>query len=543
MARSRLRTWAARSEALRNRGPWFSRREAVTGASRRVRGRLRAPRPGCERCFARASASARCRRSVPISLVLERRLLCYELARSAVKQSQSIEIAHLVNGEVVSVRRLSRRSEWRGGARGVRSAWSRCAQRRRASSRRRAGARTGSSIVPAYFGRSGWWSASASAGAGRRRAPRARARATTRGGHRRRRVRGAGAAARAPHAGRLPAGARPRASPAASTAGGRRSPSRRWCATSGGGPTCRSRPACAPRCPRPDDLRRPRARRRGRGARRRRPASCAASRAARSCRSSWRRWPASSARVPVGAHDRRGRHEVGHPGARHALGDREAAARRGADAGALAAPLLRRAAARVPAPGLRRRRPRRCRARGRFAIDWIARSTYGADCPVEQCMSDVVVDLVLRAAARVDAGRPARCRSCAPTSRCRTGRRARPPTSDAAAHAVARSGNVSRPTAPDDDGARARHRAPRGQPRLPGRLPALGDRAEQRRGRGADRRRPSRRVAARPAEATRRRPSSGGKYVSHRLKCPARRRARPARLRAPSRIEGVVTVL
>jgi hypothetical protein len=35
-------------------------------------------------------------------------------ARSAVKQSQSIEIAYLINGEVVSVRRLSRRSEWRG---------------------------------------------------------------------------------------------------------------------------------------------------------------------------------------------------------------------------------------------------------------------------------------------------------------------------------------------------------------------------------------------------------------------------------------------
>jgi hypothetical protein len=31
-----------------------------------------------------------------------------------VKQSQSIEIAYLINGEVVSVRRLSRRSEWRG---------------------------------------------------------------------------------------------------------------------------------------------------------------------------------------------------------------------------------------------------------------------------------------------------------------------------------------------------------------------------------------------------------------------------------------------
>jgi hypothetical protein len=32
-----------------------------------------------------------------------------------VKQSQSIEIAYLINGEVVSVRRLSRRSEWRNG--------------------------------------------------------------------------------------------------------------------------------------------------------------------------------------------------------------------------------------------------------------------------------------------------------------------------------------------------------------------------------------------------------------------------------------------
>jgi hypothetical protein len=35
-------------------------------------------------------------------------------ARSAVKQSQSIEIAYLINGEVVSERRLSRRSERRG---------------------------------------------------------------------------------------------------------------------------------------------------------------------------------------------------------------------------------------------------------------------------------------------------------------------------------------------------------------------------------------------------------------------------------------------
>jgi hypothetical protein len=39
---------------------------------------------------------------------------CYATAaRLAVKQSQSIEIAYLINGEVVSVRRLSKRSEWR----------------------------------------------------------------------------------------------------------------------------------------------------------------------------------------------------------------------------------------------------------------------------------------------------------------------------------------------------------------------------------------------------------------------------------------------
>ncbi len=42
-------------------------------------------------------------------------------ARSAVKQSQSIEIAYLINGEVVSVRWLSSRSELARCARGVRS--------------------------------------------------------------------------------------------------------------------------------------------------------------------------------------------------------------------------------------------------------------------------------------------------------------------------------------------------------------------------------------------------------------------------------------
>ncbi|HEY5089567.1 MAG TPA: hypothetical protein VIK30_06340, partial [Polyangia bacterium] len=32
------------------------------------------------------------------------------------KQAQSIEITYLINGEVISVRRLSQRGEWRSGA-------------------------------------------------------------------------------------------------------------------------------------------------------------------------------------------------------------------------------------------------------------------------------------------------------------------------------------------------------------------------------------------------------------------------------------------
>jgi len=42
---------------------------------------------------------------------------CYtQAARLAVKQAQSIEIAYLINGEVISVRRLSQRGEWRSAA-------------------------------------------------------------------------------------------------------------------------------------------------------------------------------------------------------------------------------------------------------------------------------------------------------------------------------------------------------------------------------------------------------------------------------------------
>jgi hypothetical protein len=83
---------------------------------------------GCESCFARARSIAGRRDCGPkdnqLALQVERSISflasprgCYaEPARSAVKQSQSIEIAYLINGDVVSVRRLSRRSERRAAA-------------------------------------------------------------------------------------------------------------------------------------------------------------------------------------------------------------------------------------------------------------------------------------------------------------------------------------------------------------------------------------------------------------------------------------------
>ena len=61
----------------------------------------------------------------------------------------------------------------------------------------------------------------------------------------------------------------------------------------------------------------------------------------------------------------------------------------------------------------------------------IAGSSYGADCPVNQCLSNVVGSWFFEPLPQSMSLMLARCRSCAPTSRCRTAPRARPRTPSA----------------------------------------------------------------------------------------------------------------
>ena len=255
------------------------------------------------------------------------------------KQSQSIEIAYLINGEVVSVRRLSQTERVARGARGVRSGGPHGGGRR---CDRRVGAAGGAPgrlharPISALWAAVG--SAPAGAGGGARRAPRAVLQ--HRGRHRRRRVLGAGAAAGAPDARRLPAGDRSRL---------HRSHRRRPSAARGRGAGCARARGDLPlelgmraevRLG-PGDLR-------GSRVRRRRPAPAAP---AGFVRRFARRallplelaaLAASSARFPSARQIGEADMKSAIPARRHALGDREGAARRGADAGARAAPVLRR---------------------------------------------------------------------------------------------------------------------------------------------------------------------------------------------------------
>ncbi len=332
------------------------------------------------------------------------------LARSAVKQSQSIEVAHLVNGEVVSVRRLSRRSEWRSalaafGLVALMSRRHRGHRRGRAAGRPpgRCSCRPTSALwaVVGVGARDAW----------RRRAPqRARALVQHRGGHRRRRVRGAGASARAPNAGWLPAGARarhhrsrrrrPRA-PLAVEALVR--------AVGGEGqgadlPLERGMRAEVAFGPTTFVVR---------ALRRRRPAS-------RRCRAGFMRRFARRALVPLQLAALGSFFCAVPVGATLGEADMKSAIPRDATPWEIEKAL--RAEAQTQARSLHQCfdvLPITCQHSGYVGVGlslsregemrdhWIARSTYGADCPVEQCMSEVRLDLVLRAAARVDAGDPA----------------------------------------------------------------------------------------------------------------------------------------
>ena len=84
------------------------------------------------------------------------------------------------------------------------------------------------------------------------------------------------------------------------------------------------------------------------------------------------------------------RHEVGHPCARHALGDREAhfalrpRRRRGRFTSASTSCRFPCQRSGYVGIGLALSRD------GEIRSHWIARSTFGADCPVDQCMSDVI---------------------------------------------------------------------------------------------------------------------------------------------------------
>ena len=121
---------------------------------------------------------------------------------------------------------------------------------------------------------------------------------------------------------------------------------------------------------------------------------------------------------------------------------------------------------------------------GEMRDHWIARSTYSADCPVEQCMSDVVSTWFFEPL-------PESMRVILPVqvlrtdSRSLTDRPAPPPTSNVPAHVRrSRAPSIERPSARCSAGRRrrgaaARDRAHRLLPRVPLRLSPLGHRAQR----------------------------------------------------------------
>ena len=415
------------------------------------------------------------------------------------KQAQSVEIAYLIGGEVVSVRRLSRRGEWRAGAAafGPAPLWRRWRGR---WSRSRWSRRTGWST-----GRRSWGCGCSSVSARRRwrrrgrwtgRASTASAPASTTTPSRRCRSRSSGG--RAPAIG---SGWRP-GSPGDCGGSARRSPSR---ASLGKRPTDLVLAAERTRGAALGAATFVVVERAGHGtgagaSERRRPTSRAPRAAAARAGGARQRALRGAGRGP----DRGGGHEVGHPDPRDALGDREAAARGGADAGARAAPVLRRPADLLPAAGLRGRGVSLSRE-GEIRSHWIARSTYGADCPVNQCLSDVVSTWffeplpesmkvilpvqVLRTDKPLPYG-PARAAADLEAETAR--RRCREEATGAHRDQLTDGADAHR---------RAGDRAAGGEPRLPVRVLAVGDRAQRRGGGGGGARGGVRRRAARRGRA------------------------------------------
>ncbi len=271
------------------------------------------------------------------------------------KQSQSIEIAYLINGEVVSVRRLSQAERVAQRARRVRSGRAHVGCRGGARRRGDAGGTPGAVHPDVRWSLGRRRRRCCGAGGDARCAPCPRLQ--HRGGHRRRRVLGAGAPARAPDARRLPAGDRP---------GFHRSHRRRPRAAGGRG-AGRARQATGADLPleigmraevvlRPGDVRGPRLPRRRSGRRRLRSAS--SRRFARRAFLPLELAALASifCAVPVGA-------QIGDADMKSAISTRatpweiEKALRAEAQTQArVAPPVLRRAADLLPALGLRRRR-------------------------------------------------------------------------------------------------------------------------------------------------------------------------------------------
>ena len=351
-------------------------------------------------------------------------------ARFPVKQAQSVEIAYLMNGEVVSAAPPVEARRMAGGHGRVRVVAGMSLAAALLVGGGAAGARTGWCTRPAYLGRVAARRASARPWPRPSRGRGARALLPDRRRHRRRRVLGVAAAARAPDARRLRDAAG--AGDDRAARGGRAPiplesligegvvdvplPADARAEVTLGPATfvVSQRPAIADRRPSfPPGVAAP-VRAQGAAAARARGAG---ERAAAPVRTG----------AQIGEADMRS----AIPAARDAAGDREAAARRGPDAGARAAPVLRRHADQLPEAGLRRRELSLSRdGRDSRALDRAGPRT-APDCPVNECLSDVVATWFFEPLPRVDEGRSCRCRSCGPTSRCRTARRAPPRTSSA----------------------------------------------------------------------------------------------------------------
>ena len=307
-------------------------------------------------------------------------------ARFTVKQAQSVEIAYLMSGEVVSVGACLNAASGAAAALGVRL---RLASAPAAALIVAAALPAAHRVVfgPAYLGRVGGRRPGCGGAGGRRAAARARGRTAsappsttmpslpcrcalvrrTRNGYRLRLAPG---------------------SPAGSTAAERRCPSRA-CSTRASVDVPLAPDGRAELRLRRGDLRRSSAPDAG-------PAPRAAGR---------RRPPLRSPRAAAAGAGGAGQHLLRRPGrgadqrGRHAVRPFRPMPRPGRSKSCCGR-RLRRRRARFTSASTSCRSPAsdpatsgwasRCPATGEIRSHWIARSTYGADCPVEQCMSDVV---------------------------------------------------------------------------------------------------------------------------------------------------------